>query len=271
MCRIIGVINFKGGVAKTTTVINLGTALWILGKKVLMVDTDSQSNLTITMKHNEEGRTINEWMRGQIAEPPVFERYDGLDYIPANANLETIETYLNPLPTRNHALKELLDPLRDYYDYILIDCSPKTGVMNHNVLIAADEILIPTDIGPYSIVGLNQLKENVSQIQSKPYLNPNLKICGIVRVEYDKRLNASKGTTELLNSMFDGKVLNVCIRSTVKVSEAPNAFMSMFEYAPDATATNDYMRLGEIIEGKKRPINWQTKAIKAFKNSKELA
>lgn len=263
--KIIGVMNYKGGVGKTTTTMNLGTALWILGKRVLLVDADQQCNLTVNMKFEKAGNdTLNELMRGQVKSYPIWERYEGLDYMPASDELKSIELYLKSLRNPNYVLKQVLEPLRGEYDYILIDCTPKSGVMNDNVMVAADAILIPSDCGPYSLTGMDTLKADIEEMQSLPYLNPKLELIGIVRTNFEKRLKVSRETNETLEQLFPGKLLDVTISRCSKVNDAPRHFMSMFELDAESTTANDYMRLAEIIDGRKRPTNWKTKAIKNF-------
>lgn len=267
MCTVIGILNYKGGVAKTTTTVNLGTALWILGAKVLLVDADQQCNLTLNMKFsNPDGSldTLYEYMRGEAKEMPVYERYDGLDYIPASRNLKDIETFLNPLRNRMYVLKSLLDVLRQHYDYILIDCAPKAGIVNDNVMIASDKIIIPTDCGPFSMAGLDVLKADITEMQSTAWLNPNLELFGMLRTNYEKRLLISRETSKLLENLFPGKVLDVTISRSSRVNEAPTQYMSMFESDPEGVVADNYMRLAEIVMKKKRPQNWKVKAKKQF-------
>lgn len=265
MGKIIGIMNYKGGVGKTTTTVNLGTALWILGKKVLLVDADQQCNLSLNMKFSQEGNdTLDELMRGKAKEIPVWERYPGLDYIPASDSLQSIELYLQSLTGGNYVLKNILDTLSPMYDYILIDCAPKRGILNTNVLIASDEILIPSDCGPYSVTGLDTLKKDIDEIQSRPYFNQSLKLLGFVLTKYEKSLTNSRETRKVIETLFPGKLLDVAISKSTVVDKSPKSYMSVFEGFPESTTANDYMRLAEIIEGKKRPAGWKEKAGKIY-------
>lgn len=265
MGKVIAILNYKGGVAKTTTTINLGTALWIMGYRVLLIDADpSQSNLTINMKFEdgENEDTFNEWMCGENQSQPIYIRYDGLDYIPSRQRLKGLDRYLNDARDRERILKKRLQNIKEYYDYILIDCAPKRGVLNDNVMVASDHIIIPTDCGPFSLMGMDTLKEDIEYIQQE--MNPDLDLFGILRVKYNKQLINRKKATNILTQMFPDKMLNIYIRICSKADDAPLEFKSIYETAADSTIADDYMRLAEIVTNKRRPKTWKTKASAAF-------
>ena len=163
MSQVISVLHDKGGCAKTTTAVNLGFALWLLGKKVLLIDTDPQCNLTDTVDktvHKEADSTIYEWMHdskpGEELPLPIYTRYDGLDYIPGSHSMSNINAELQLMYNREHRLADFLDivdpesgaKIRNMYDYIFIDCAPGgETLMNTNALVASDFVIVPTEAG----------------------------------------------------------------------------------------------------------------------------
>lgn len=271
MGKVIGILNYKGGVAKTTTAVNLGTALWILGYKVLMIDADMQRNLTINMNfkpENKDDYTFDEWMRGTCGTSfPVYERYDGLDYVPASKKMSELDIYLSSQRYSEMFLRDrcLIKAIRDAYDYIIIDCPPHRGSVNDNVMTAADGIIIPTDESFNSLDGIMTLANDIKEV--KKMMNPNLDIMGVLRARTNPRTLVSKSLSKLLEEIFPGKLFNVIIRPYTGVNATPTKFQSLFEYDPESTAADGYMRLAEIIADKKRPRNWQTKAGDTFEKT----
>ena len=147
MAKVISIINDKGGVAKTTTTINLGTALWLLGKRVLLVDTDKQCNMTITIDRTSYKvgvSTLYDWLKDDTIAPPVYERYKGMDYIPSSIRIDELNTWLADKVYRENYLSIRLNALKDMYDYILIDCAPGcNSILNKNAIAASDGVIVP--------------------------------------------------------------------------------------------------------------------------------
>lgn len=278
MARIIAVINDKGGVAKTTTTANLGTALWLLGKKVLLVDTDQQCNLTQTMGADSvepmsDGRpaTLFEW----LSEPtriPVYERYDGLDFIPSSREMRNLESHIGTASGRDTFLRRRLSQIKDDYDFVLIDCIPGgKNLSNMNVLAAADEIIVPTEASSFSVNGTPNLKAFFDEVRENVKEDPKaLPVLGYLLVKYNERTTLGKEVRDFYNTpsaVLDGPLFPVSIRQCQKCNESPLQEMTLFEYAPDSTAAHDYMELAKHIIGSHKNWThkeWGKKAKEAF-------
>lgn len=257
MAQIIAVLNDKGGVAKTTTTANLGTALWLLGKKVLLVDTDQQCNLTLIMDKTsllpiDDGgpATLFEWFN-DIQRIPVFERYPGLDYIPSSRRMADAAEYLSQKVANEKLLQKRLNLIKDQYDYILIDCIPGgKNLVNTNVLVAADCLIVPTEASFFSVQGAPNLLHFIDEVREG--YDKELPILGYLLVKFDKNTNLGKEVKRYYNNAknnIGGPLFPVQIRRCQRCNESPGSEMTLFEYAPDSTAADDYMRLAEHILG----------------------
>lgn len=275
MTKVISILNFKGGVAKTTTTYNLGVALWMLGKRVLLIDTDAQCNLSGMLGFNQQGgdATLNEWLRTDDMLMPVYEQYPGLFYVPSSKALRDIESYLNSKVNRemflyNKKLKPYFQPQQDgtyMFDYVLIDCSPKEGLMNNNNMSASDYVLIPAECSGFSLQGMQDLLFGINEI--KENVNPKLDILGFLIIKYDKQTRISRAVSEFFDSNYGDKVFNTKIRKNVKFDETPLQYKGIFEHAPESNGAEDYMSLAEEITGCTRPDNWQTIAMEAWESA----
>ena len=265
MAKIISILNFKCGVGKTTTCINLGTALWMQGYKVLLVDSDSQANLTRHMDFDASAGdpTLYNWMNDASINPPVYQRYDGLFYIPAGRNLLDIEAAMITKMNREHILDERLQIVSDFFDYILIDCSPKEGLLNTNAMTASDGVIIPVECSTYAIDGLVVIENGINDV--KKYLNPKLEIMGMVITRYNKQLRISRSIINSLEKQYPGLVFDNKISMCVKIQESPFYNQSVFEFKPLPSAAEEYFRLSEEIIGVKHNRNWE-KLVAKFEN-----
>lgn len=257
MAQIIAVLNDKGGVAKTTTTANLGTALWLLGKKVLLVDTDQQCNLTLIMDKTsllpiDDGgpATLFEWFN-DIQRIPVFERYPGLDYIPSSRRMADAAEFLSQKVANEKLLQKRLNLIRDQYDYILIDCIPGgKNLVNTNVLVAADCLIVPTEASFFSVQGAPNLLHFIEEVREG--YEKELPILGYLLVKFDRNTNLGKEVKNYYKESEKhngGPLFPIQIRRCQRCNESPGSEMTLFEYAPDSTAADDYMRLAEHILG----------------------
>jgi chromosome partitioning protein len=274
MTKVIAVLNYKGGVGKSTTTYNLGVALWILGEKVLLIDTDAQCNLSglIGFDQTAGDSTFYEWMKDDDVNMPIYALYDGLSYVPASKALSTLEGALIGKRNRERILSKklsaYLQPNEDgnyIFDYILIDCAPKDGVVNDNAMSASDYVLIPTECSGFSLQGMQNLLFSIQDIHDN--INNKLDILGFLMVKYDRQTRISKQVTEYFSDHFSDKMFKTRIRKNIKFDESPLVNQGIFEYAPESNGAEDYMSLAEEITGAKRPSDWRDRAVKAWEEN----
>lgn len=271
MAKIISIINDKGGVAKTTTTINLGTALWLLGKKVLLVDTDKQCNMTITIDrtcYRVGVTTLYDWMKDDTIAPPVYERYEGLDYMPSSVRIDELNTWLADKVYRENYLTIRLNALRNMYDYILIDCAPGcNSILNKNAIAASDGVIVPVRTDLYSVQGKDAVRTIIEEINKM--MGKNIEMMGYLLTQFEKT-KMGKEVQQFFRTQPNTPMFPVPIRKCAKCCEAPKEQMSLFEYAADSTAADDYMRLAEQLTDKKTrnkkwtPSVWSQKANEAY-------
>ena len=264
MATVISNLNFKGGVGKTTTTINLATALWIMGKRVLMIDTDPQCNLTnlVGFDQTENDSTIYEWITQDDCSIPVYEHYKGFCFIPAHKKLRDIEIDLMKRKNRERILTKKLSLIKDNFDYILIDCAPKDGIVNDNAMSASDSVLIPAECSGFSLQGMQDLLDSIQDV--KENINEKLDILGFLVIKYEKNTRISKQTLEYFNHAYPGKIFQTKIRRNVKFDETPLRHKSIFEHSIDANGAEDYISLAEEITGETRPEEWKEKILSAW-------
>lgn len=250
MGKVIAVTNQKGGVAKTTTVVNLGAALALRGKKVLVVDIDPQGNATsgLGIKHEEVEQSIYDVLIGACTLASVFRRcpsVEGLDVIPATLRLAGAEVEMVGLPERELVLKKALQPHRGAYDYVLIDCPPSLGLLTLNALAAADSVLIPIQCEYYALEGLGHLMSAIQLVQRS--LNPRLEIEGALLTMFDGRTNLSIQVVEEVKRYFRKKVYKSIVPRNVRLGEAPSHGMPVVIYDPKCRGAEVYTELAEEV------------------------
>lgn len=250
MTQTICIANQKGGVGKTTTAINLSAALATESVRTLLVDCDPQANATtgIGIDKTQIEKNLYHGMIGgaQAGQIVVKSGVKGLDVIPARVELIGFEVEWMSKQDREHALKNLLTPLDESYEYIIIDCPPSLSLLTLNAMAAADSILIPLQSEFYALEGLGQLLQTVKRI--KRNLNPRLSIAGILLTMFDKRTNLSFQVAADVESYFKDLVFTTKIPRNVRLSEAPSFGMPIIQYDASSQGAKCYRELaGEII------------------------
>lgn len=251
MGKILAIANQKGGVAKTTTVINLSACLAALGKKVLAVDIDPQGNTTSGLGINQliEGRCIYDCLINDLPLHNVIcpTAMDKLFVVPATIQLAGAEVELVSTVSREYKLKKSLQSIAREYDYIIIDCPPSLGLLTLNGMTAADGILIPIQCEYYALEGLSQLMNTITLVRK--HLNKDLEIFGAVLTMFDARTNLAIQVVDEVKAFFKEKVFHSIIPRNVRLSEAPSYGLPINLYDPKSKGAEQYMELAkEVIE-----------------------
>ncbi|MEI8261036.1 MAG: ParA family protein [Actinomycetes bacterium] len=240
--RVLAVANQKGGVAKTTTVVNLAAALVATGERVLVVDLDAQACATFSLGLDPEdldAATANSLLRGEGA-APILRTPDGIDLLPATIDLAAADHVLATQHGREYVVRDLLTDLQDSYDWILLDCSPSLGILTVAALTAADEVLIPLQCETLSHRGVGQLMETVADVQR--LTNPGLRVAGLLPTLFDARTTHARAVLADLASRYNVRVFSPITRS-VRFAEAPAAGRSILATAPSSRGAKDYRTL----------------------------
>ena len=258
--RVLAIANQKGGVGKTTTAINLSTALVAVGERVLVVDLDSQGNASTGLGIDPEnrGHTSYDVMVGNVslANAALRTAVPGLDLVPANSDLVGLEAELFHETDRPFRLRDAVAELYQYcaslpedesYSYLLIDCPPSVNILTLNAMTAADAVLVPVQCEFFALEGISQFKETIDQIRGS--LNPVLEIQGVVLTMHDARTSLSKEVAANVREFFGPKVYNTVIPRNTRVAEAPSHGKPLLLYDYDCAGSQAYIRLAtEIIE-----------------------
>jgi chromosome partitioning protein len=262
--RVLAVANQKGGVGKTTTAINLGTALSAVGEKVLILDLDPQGNASTGVGVAEEQRLLTSFdvLSGKVslAKASAKTLVPNLSLVPANADLVGLESTLMAEASRPFRLREAVlaliaeqkvRPGDVPYTYVLIDCPPSLNLLTLNAMVAAHAVLVPVQCEFFALEGISQLKETIEQI--KGTLNPGLEIQGVVLTMHDARTALSNEVESEVRAFFGAKVYTTMIRRNVRVAEAPSHGKPILLYDYDCHGSQDYIKLAhEVIERERR-------------------
>lgn len=253
---VIAVVNQKGGTAKTTTVENLGIGLAREGKKVLLVDTDPQGSLTISLGYPRPdeleitlfdllNKTINE--DSVSAGEGILHQAEGIDLIPANISLAGLEVALVNTMNRERILKQFLEPVKGNYDYVLLDCMPSLGMLTVNALATADAALVPVQANYLSAKGLEQLLQTINKV--KRQINPKLRVEGILLTMVDDRTNYGREISSLIRDTYGGhiKIFNSEIPRSVRAAEISAEGKSIFLHDPKGKVAEAYQNLTKEV------------------------
>jgi len=247
--RVIAFANQKGGVAKTTTTLNLGVAFAEQGMKVLLVDLDPQGNLTMSQGLNPDSieRSMFDVLVHKVPIQEVIHEQE-VDLAVSSIDLAGAELALSSMIGRERALEKALAPVRDNYNYILIDTPPSLGLLTINALVASNGVIVPVQCEYLSLRGLVQLENTLSMIREN--LNPEVGIQGILPTMYDNRTLHSREAVEILEENFGDLVFGTRIRKTIRYAEAPVKGSSVLKYDPTGTAAEAYRDLAkEVLNG----------------------
>ena len=257
--RVLSVSNQKGGVGKTTTTINLGTALAAVGERVLIVDLDPQGNAStgLGLQRGQRKTTVYDVIVGgkPIVDAAVPTAVPGLELIASDPDLSGVELELASAPRRSFRLRDALQPLREQaeaggYTYVLIDCPPSLNLLTVNAMAAADAVLVPLQCEFFALEGLTQLMRTVELVRGN--LNPRLEIQGVVLTMYDRRNSLSDQVARDVRHHFGDKVYETVIPRNVRVSEAPSFGKPVLVYDLKCAGSQAYLKLARELVGRER-------------------
>ena len=254
--RVLVVANQKGGVGKTTTAINLGTALAAVGERVLLIDSDPQGNAStgLGIGRAQRKHTLYDVLMGEKAliDCRVMSSVPGLDVVPSDPDLSGVELELGQQARRSYKLRDALDPIRQAgdYTYVLIDCPPSLNLLTVNAMAAADAVLVPLQCEFFALEGLTQLMRTIDLVRAS--LNPNLEIQGVVLTMYDRRNSLSAQVANDVRGHFGETVYQTVIPRNVRVSEAPSHGKPVLVYDLKCAGSQAYLKLAREVVGRER-------------------
>jgi chromosome partitioning protein len=248
LARIVAVVNQKGGVGKTTTAVSLASALAVAERPVLLVDADPQASCTRALGFPEDAERLS--LYDVLSDDAAFqdvalsvEELSTLTFVPSDRHLIGLEVELVAAYAREHRLKKFLEPLRDRFDYIFLDCPPSLGLLTVNALTASDAILIPVQCEYLALEGISQLVDTIDRVRAA--LNPGLAIAGIVMTMYDERTNLSRQVVEEVRAVFGPQVYETIVPRNVRLGEAPSFGKPILCYDIRSKGAEAYLSLAK--------------------------
>lgn len=254
MAKVFAIANQKGGVGKTTTCVNLAASLVATRRRVLMIDLDPQGNATTGsgIDKLELEHSVYDVLTGDcdLIEAMQYSEHGGYQLLPSNRDLTAAEVVLLEMEDKENRLRHALSPIRENYDFILIDCPPSLSMLTINALVAADGVIIPMQCEYYALEGLTDLINSIERIAQ--LLNPTLKIEGLVRTMYDPRISLANDVTTQLRTHFGDKVFNTVIPRNVRLAEAPSFGMPALVYDKQSKGAQAYLALASELVRRQR-------------------
>ena len=249
MGKVIAIANQKGGVGKTTTSVNLASALAVLEKKILLIDADPQANTTsglgISVEDQKAGTYELLEHTASVEETIIPTGVEHLDLIPSHIDLVAIEIELVDKEEREYMLKKSLEEIKDLYDYIIIDCAPSLGLITLNALVAANSVIIPIQCEYFALEGLGKLLNTIKSVQK--IHNENLDIEGLLLTMFDSRLRLSNQVVDEVRKHFSTMVFNTIIRRNTRLGEAPSYGESIIAYDATSKGAINYLNLAQEL------------------------
>lgn len=241
---IIAIVNHKGGTGKTTTTLNLGSALAAAGQRVLLADLDPQGSLTYSLGIDDTVPSVAEVLLGEIAMSEAIVSREAMDVLPAHTSLADVELSMAQADERFGYVKALLAEASGY-DFILLDCAPSLSLLSVNALVAADALIVPMQMDVLALRGLTSMLETVEKVRT---FNAGLQVLGVLSVMADSRKHIHQEVMALIRAEYPVPIFNQVIRTSVKAAEAPSFGTSVLHYAPESTTACDYRQLaGEVL------------------------
>jgi chromosome partitioning protein len=240
MSTIISVINYKGGTGKTTTALNFGAALVKKRKRVLLVDFDSQCNLSLSKGLKKPEKHIGEVLTKKATVDESIQKLNGLSILPSADNLLDYEFSISNEPGREFIAREFLESVKENYDYIIIDCPPSLGLLSINSLVAADYFIVPMQTENFAFIGLDNIMSATQKVKDR--MNPKLELAGILLVKFQYRTKFSQAVLAniMANETLKDKLFDSYIRQDISLMESPAFGQTIFEYAPKSRGAKDF-------------------------------
>lgn len=260
MAKKIAIINYKGGVGKTLTAVNLSAAIGLLKKKVLLVDLDSQCNTSYLSGFDEgDGETIFDSMKPEELAPLVVYETEmkNVFLVPADRKLGRIDELIVTRIGRETILKDLISQVETNFDYVIYDCPPNRGIITVNAMAASDEIVIPVDSQLLALQGLGEISRDFGIVKSK--MNKDVIIRGYLITKFKSNVRVIKDVVNSLKDNFPSMVFNTKIRENVKLAETPSARQSIFQYYPQSHGAEDYLQFARELTGLKTKTQFDPK------------